>query len=46
MGNAFLVNVVHNDFKDTEAIFKTFIAAGEAYKAKQNNPHVKINGVH
>lgn len=31
MDSAFLVNVVHNDFKDTEAIFKPFYAAGETY---------------
>ena len=47
MDNAFLVNVVHNDFKDADAIFKPFIAAGESYKNKQSTTsEVKVNGIH
>ncbi|EIW79327.1 methylenetetrahydrofolate reduct [Coniophora puteana RWD-64-598 SS2] len=31
MGTSYLVNVVHNDFKDPEAIFQPFFKAGEEY---------------
>ena len=40
--NAYLMNVVHNDFKDPEAIFRPFLAAGEAYAALRKD---KANGV-
>ena len=47
MESAFLVNVVHNDFKDPEAIFKPFFLAGEAYNArKKPTSDVTVNGVH
>jgi hypothetical protein len=51
METSLLVNVVHNDFKDADAIFRPFLAAGEEYAAKQAqaaNGHVNgddhING--
>ncbi|KAI5123516.1 hypothetical protein M0805_006676 [Coniferiporia weirii] len=46
METAFLVNVVHNDFKSPDAIFKPFLAAGESYRAQQSSTSdVKVNGV-
>lgn len=33
MNHSYLVNVVHNDFKDPDAIFVPFFKAGEAYAA-------------
>lgn len=38
---SFLVNVVHNDFHDPDAIFKPFSKAGAEYLALQS----KTNGV-
>jgi hypothetical protein len=37
MDTCYLVNVVHNDFRDANAIFKPFFQAGEEYKASQAN---------
>jgi len=36
MNTSYLMNVVHNDFTDPEAIFKPFFKAGEEYAAKPN----------
>jgi methylenetetrahydrofolate reductase (NADPH) len=36
MDTCFLVNVVHNDFHDSEAIFEPFFKAGAEYAATQN----------
>ena len=51
MDTSFLVNVVHNDFKDPHAIFKPFFLAGETYAAQNpkaiNGTSVNgVNGVH
>jgi methylenetetrahydrofolate reductase (NADPH) len=35
METSLLVNVVHNDFKDPEAIFKPFLKAAEDYTTSQ-----------
>ena len=49
METSFLVNVVHNDFKDPSAIFKPFIQAGENYAAQKSTPNgattIAVNGV-
>ncbi|KAE9399560.1 methylenetetrahydrofolate reduct [Gymnopus androsaceus JB14] len=37
MDTCYLVNVVHNDFHDSNAIFKPFFQAGEEYAASQAN---------
>jgi methylenetetrahydrofolate reductase (NADPH) len=37
METSYLVNVVHNDFHDSNAIFKPFFQAGEEYIASQAN---------
>lgn len=37
MNNSYLVNVVHNDFKDPKAIFVPFFKAGEKYAASRAN---------
>ncbi|KAF9071536.1 methylenetetrahydrofolate reductase-domain-containing protein [Rhodocollybia butyracea] len=42
MDTCYLVNVVHNDFHDVNAIFKPFFQAGEEYKASQAN--APVNG--
>jgi methylenetetrahydrofolate reductase (NADPH) len=39
MDTSFLVNVVHNDFHDSEAIFKPFLKAGAEFLAM--NPKTK-----
>ncbi|KAJ3721120.1 methylenetetrahydrofolate reductase-domain-containing protein [Lentinula raphanica] len=45
MDTCYLVNVVHNDFHDRDAIFKPFFQAGEEYKAAQvNAPNGSVNG--
>lgn len=44
MEDSLLVNVVHNDFKDPEAIFPPFFRAGEDY-AKKVHVNGKPNGV-
>ena len=47
MDTSFLVNVVHNDFHDSEAIFQPFFKAGEQYTALQNKTSAdqpQING--
>ena len=41
MDTFFLVNVVHNDFHDSEAIFKPFLKAGAEFLAKSKTA---ING--
>lgn len=50
MDTSFLVNVVHNDFKDPHAIFKSFLLAGENYAAQKSTPNGAtvngVNGVH
>lgn len=46
MNDSYLVNVVHNDFKDPDAIFVPFLKAGEEYAAShpQQNHIAKPNG--
>ena len=46
MDEYFLVNVVHNDFKDTGAIFKPFFEVGEEFAAIQHTNGIPngING--
>ncbi|KAI6114814.1 methylenetetrahydrofolate reductase-domain-containing protein [Pisolithus croceorrhizus] len=46
MDDSYLVNVVHNDFKDTKAIFAPFFKAGEKYAASRPkaNGSAQING--
>lgn len=46
VNNSHLVNVVHNDFKDPDAIFVPFFKAGEQYAAlhPQHNHVVTANG--
>ncbi|KAJ3999800.1 methylenetetrahydrofolate reductase-domain-containing protein [Lentinula boryana] len=45
MDTCYLVNVVHNDFHDADAIFKPFFQAGEEYQATQANaPNHSVNG--
>jgi methylenetetrahydrofolate reductase (NADPH) len=41
---SYLVNVVHNDFHDPDAIFKPFWKAGAQYEATQANRSA-INGI-
>ncbi|KAG6812772.1 hypothetical protein H0H92_000542 [Tricholoma furcatifolium] len=43
METSFLVNVVHNDFQDPDAIFKPFFLAGEEYLAQSG---ATPNGAH
>ncbi|KAF8817427.1 methylenetetrahydrofolate reduct [Phlegmacium glaucopus] len=43
MDTSFLVNVVHNDFHDSEAIFKPFLKAGAEYLV--TNPKTKAMAV-
>ena len=43
MDTSFLVNVVHNDFHDSEAIFEHFYKAGAEYLAMKPNS-ITING--
>lgn len=46
MNNFYLVNVVHNDFKDPYAIFPPFFKAGDEYAAlrQEQNYVAKTNG--
>ncbi|KAN0088446.1 Methylenetetrahydrofolate reductase domain containing protein [Tylopilus felleus] len=46
MNESYLVNVVHNDFKNPDAIFAPFFKAGEEYAAShpQQNHVAKTNG--
>ncbi|KDQ61373.1 hypothetical protein JAAARDRAFT_171545 [Jaapia argillacea MUCL 33604] len=44
MDTYFLVNVVHNDFKDPEAIFKPFFKAYEQHASSQSNGNGHANG--
>ncbi|KAJ3721354.1 methylenetetrahydrofolate reductase-domain-containing protein [Lentinula guzmanii] len=45
MDTCYLVNVVHNDFHDADAIFEPFFQAGEEYQATQANaPNHSVNG--
>jgi methylenetetrahydrofolate reductase (NADPH) len=37
MNTSYLMNVVHNDFTDPEAIFKPFFKAGEEYSSRLND---------
>ena len=57
MDTAYLVNVVHNDFRDPSAIFKPFFLAGEGYRKRrqqrssstpnaQPEQKVMVNGIH
>ncbi|KAK2463578.1 hypothetical protein APHAL10511_004329 [Amanita phalloides] len=41
METSYLVNVVHNDFHDSEAIYKPFLKAGAQYQAMKSN----VNGI-
>ena len=43
MDTSFLVNVVHNDFHDSEAIFEHFYKAGAEYLAMKPDS-ITING--
>lgn len=43
MDTSLLVNVVHNDFHDSDAIFEPFLKAGAEYLAMQSNS-TPING--
>jgi methylenetetrahydrofolate reductase (NADPH) len=43
MDTSFLVNVVHNDFHDSEAIFKPFYKAGAEYLASKSKT-TAVNG--
>lgn len=45
METSLLVNVVHNDFMDPEAIFRPFFKAGEDYAAQAGVAGAKPNGV-
>ncbi|KAF8074968.1 methylenetetrahydrofolate reductase-domain-containing protein [Lyophyllum atratum] len=44
MDTCSLVNVVHNDFQDPDAIFKPFFLAGEEYKALNPTSPPLVNG--
>jgi methylenetetrahydrofolate reductase (NADPH) len=45
MDTCYLVNVVHNDFRDADAIFRPFFKAGEEFLASLNTtPTVTVNG--
>ena len=39
-----LVNVVHNDFHDSEAIFKPFLKAGTEFLATNPKTKIAVNG--
>jgi methylenetetrahydrofolate reductase (NADPH) len=45
MGSSYLVNVVHNDFKDPGAIFEPFFKAGAEYQSQHSNGPVASNGI-
>jgi methylenetetrahydrofolate reductase (NADPH) len=46
MDTSFLVNVVHNNFQDPDAIFKPFFKAGAEYAAAQSKENAPlVNGV-
>ncbi|OJA09562.1 hypothetical protein AZE42_01158, partial [Rhizopogon vesiculosus] len=45
MGSSYLVNVVHNDFKDPEAIFEPFFKAGAEYQSQHLNGSAAPNGL-
>lgn len=45
MDTSFLVNVVHNDFHDADAIFRPFYKAGADFKASlQSKTPAMVNG--
>lgn len=45
MDSSFLVNVVHNNFHDTNAIFTPFLLAGEEYRSLKNTTETpRLNG--
>lgn len=41
---SFLVNVVHNDFRQPDAIFEPFIKVGAEYAAHRRVPNGHLNG--
>ena len=43
METSFLVNVVHNDFHDADAIFRPFFKAGAEYSAVKSKS-ITVNG--
>jgi methylenetetrahydrofolate reductase (NADPH) len=46
MDTSFLVNVVHNNFQDPDAIFKPFFKAGAEYVVAQSSKTTPlVNGV-
>ena len=44
LDDAYLVNLVHNDFKDPDAIFVPFFKVGEKYAAPHPQPNHVANG--
>ena len=44
MDTSFLVNVVHNDFHSSDAIFKPFMKAGAEFLAMNPKTKVTVNG--
>ena len=44
METSYLVNVVHNDFHDPEAIFRLFWKADAQYQAMKSNTDA-VNGI-
>jgi methylenetetrahydrofolate reductase (NADPH) len=42
--NSYLVNIVHNDFCDPDAIFAPFFKAGEEFRSQHPNGHPVVNG--
>jgi len=44
MDTSFLVNVVHNDFQDSESIFKPFLKAGAEFLSMKPKSKVAVNG--
>jgi len=45
MGSSYLVNVVHNDFKNPDAIFEPFFKAGAEYHSQLPNGAAPVNGL-
>lgn len=46
MDTSFLVNVVHNDFHDTDAIFQPFLLAGQEYQASKGETATPFTNGH
>ena len=44
MDTSFLVNVVHNDFHDSDSIFKPFLKAGAEFLAMNPKTNATVNG--